>query len=299
MGARGMLVVCLFHGRGAKDHQAAENTENKEGLGSTQRQATNQSIYVYILPELSPKNLKPRGHAAGAAVICIAAASLYRADGPSKQHSCHHKANYGDEDAEEDEDELSTGDSSRSGISRHYRLRKKHKDLRKAKKSVPERSCQLRAACVRAASDSSVHEFAVEQVSRFLIATHRSQQSSPSQTRVLQESARLQGKAVPECSGLRKSRDTARVNSVLSSFSRISALKTTLDVSLAGLWPSPCAPLPHQQCLSHPDPQPPDQMNIACRVPTANLGRFGKNCWNLIAEELSKSDIEEPLTLFR
>ena len=158
MGARGMLVVCLFHGRGAKDHQAAENTENKEGLGSTQRQATNQSIYVYILPELSPKNLKPRGHAAGAAVICIAAASLYRADGPSKQHSCHHKANYGDEDAEEDEDELSTGDSSRSGISRHYRLRKKHKDLRKAKKSVPERSCQLRAACVRAASDSSVHE---------------------------------------------------------------------------------------------------------------------------------------------
>ena len=116
-------------------------------------------VYMfYILPELSPKNLKPRGHAAGAAVICIAAASLYRADGPSKQHSCHHKANYGDEDAEEDEDELSTGDSSRSGISRHYRLRKKHKDLRKAKKSVPERSCQLRAACVRAASDSSVHE---------------------------------------------------------------------------------------------------------------------------------------------
>ena len=37
MGARGMLVVYLLHGQGAKDHQAAEKTANKEGLGSTQR----------------------------------------------------------------------------------------------------------------------------------------------------------------------------------------------------------------------------------------------------------------------
>ena len=90
-------------------------------------------LYIGLLPELSPKNLKPRGLAAGAAAILIAAARLYRGDGPSKEHSCHHKANYGDDDAEEDDDELSTGDSSRSGISRHYRLRKKHKDLKKEK----------------------------------------------------------------------------------------------------------------------------------------------------------------------
>ena len=79
MGARGMLVVYLLHGQGAKDHQAAEKTANKEGLRSTQRLATNQSIYVLyigLLPELSPKNLKPRGLAAGAAAILIAAARL-------------------------------------------------------------------------------------------------------------------------------------------------------------------------------------------------------------------------------
>ena len=118
-------MFSLCHGQGAKDHQAAENTANKEGLGSRDSKRSSKPNHVALLPEHSPKVLKPlalnpRGHAASTAAHLIAAARVDPGEGHSKQRSGRQKASYGDEDAEDDEDELSTGDSSRNAISSRH-----------------------------------------------------------------------------------------------------------------------------------------------------------------------------------